>query len=513
MQKIFKKIEKLYENKALISIQEITYVYSDTLSGGKLNETLFCDFAGINRENNLNIDEIIKITKDKLNSKIKEINNLISDIKEEKIKQKNKDDIRLDFIIRTLEYTKKTLLMAKYGLVFEVEKIYKNLRILSGEDKQKALNKVKKIDEQLFGGQIKDNPEEIELCVNFLAKHYKKYSTEDKLYFENFINIINNDYNTNYNLKNICEKDCKIEKKDKKREEILNKKIPQEKYLEIFREVLKIYGIEDKFDIRTSPDRGNIYDGPNFLEFPESEKYKTFTFRELTKLIVHEVERHILTLHANHLNLGNIQGANKLPLEEGLATLMEYTINQDVITKRGVRQVFLRILAFELLETNEALEFCGKLSKYDKNMCNVTVLYRRKRNYSLYEKGVQHKDTSYTRGYLKLQKEIGKTIFWEDLFVGRVGFSDLKLIKKIAKKQEIKRVLPCFITEFIKYNFLNINNFSDFNIEKFINYLEKKYYFINFEFITSGEKYRELIKNKILNNKKSLNKILNLIDK
>jgi hypothetical protein len=77
--------------------------------------------------------------------------------------------------------------------------------------------------------------------VNFLAKHYKKYSTEDKLYFENFINIINNDYNTNYNLKNICEKDCKIEKKDKKREEILNKKIPQEKYLEIFREVLKIY--------------------------------------------------------------------------------------------------------------------------------------------------------------------------------------------------------------------------------------------------------------------------------
>jgi hypothetical protein len=192
---------------------------------------------------------------------------------------------------------------------------------------------------------------------------------------------------------------------------------------------------------------------------------------------------------------------------------MEYTINQDVITKRGVRQVFLRILAFELLETNEALEFCWKLSKYDKNMCNVTVLYRRKRNYSLYEKWVQHKDTSYTRGYLKLQKEIWKTIFWEDLFVWRVWFSDLKLIKKIAKKQEIKRVLPCFITEFIKYNFLNINNFSDFNIEKFINYLEKKYYFINFEFITSGEKYRELIKNKILNNKKSLNKILNLIDK
>jgi len=86
-----------------------------------------------------------------------------------------------------------------------------------------------------------------------------------------------------------------------------------------------------------------------------------------------------------------------------------------------------------------------------KKMKNGENYYlRRKRNYPLDFPGVQHKDTSYYRGQKAVQKylETGNDI--KDLYIGKVSFEDIPLLKKEAKNKNITTQYPFLLGEIIK---------------------------------------------------------------
>lgn len=102
---------------------------------------------------------------------------------------------------------------------------------------------------------------------------------------------------------------------------------------------------------------------------------------------------------------------------------------------------------------------------------------RYKRNYPKDMKGVQHKDTSYSRGILKAQKFLQDGGDMKDLFIGKVSFEDIPLLKKIPLlSEDTPQIAPLMIAEIIHYA---VKNGGTFHIHQdaFIKHLAKKYKF------------------------------------
>jgi len=77
---------------------------------------------------------------------------------------------------------------------------------------------------------------------------------------------------------------------------------------------------------------------------------------------------------------------------------------------------------------------------------NIEGYYlRRKRNYPFEYPGVQHKDTSYYRGQKIIHKYIeeGKDI--KDLYLGKVSFEDIPLLKQYAQEKNISVQYPLLV--------------------------------------------------------------------
>jgi len=504
---VIENIEALYQNKALVAIQEVTYAYSKTDSW-KFNVTLFKDFAWLD-ETSSNWELITK-TKQALSFKIREINSIISDLNWVWT-QSEEENLKVEFLINALEYTRSLLELASVWVEFEIEKIWKTPELLTWENREKAFNKVSELDEKIFWWKIIDNPNEVTACMDYLASFWNEFSFDDKMFFRWIVTEINNQLWVKFDLEKICKDQCEVEEekteKQLKQEEILSKEINQEDYLKIFELVLQIYGLEDDFEIRTSSNRSSIYDWPDFLEFPTSDKYKKLPLKRILELIAHEIERHMLNLKANKENIWKVEWADKLGLEEWMAILMEKIVWGENLEEIWVSKVFPRILFLELFQKDEAFDIINTLWKYDNWIWDENRLYRSKRNYPMDKIWTQHKDTSYTRGISQIIKYIKSWKKIQDLFLGRIWFQDIDRIKNIPYN---KYYYPVFVAEAIKYILFETDRYWIWEKKEgcidFLEYLKERYPFVDLD-----EKYRCLIQDSWKKINKKIIEILDII--
>lgn len=192
------------------------------------------------------------------------------------------------------------------------------------------------------------------------------------------------------------------EKLGKNIEKYLNTPIKRDKYTAIFKSVFELYGLDIPI---IHEERSSIYDSENALRIPTSPEYNSISLQRILALIQHEIECHYINLKNSRKAIGNVRGKDNLEKEEGIATVSEYLLEGYKIEQLDfVVGSLPSILAGELLQGDDFEDFTRLMRIMEgegRDSSPHSLFLRRKRNYPLEQRGVQHKDTSYTRGLFK----------------------------------------------------------------------------------------------------------------
>ena len=454
----------LLHNKWLRGISEVTYKYDND----GFNKTLFTDFAWINKTNDHKL--LLSETEAKLNNILTRLEKIQNTLK----KYESKGD-KNDIIIWYIEYIYNIFRMTLLWLPFEVEKATRYIWLNSNEILNRR-NEIEELDKQIFWWLMSQNSFETTKCCEYIEKSLNEWSTRLSENEFMFLNIILSKfkwletYDENLLNSNI----------NKNSSEIPDVEINRDDYVKIFELIYEIYWIKKHVNISWVT---NVTDLDESLEIPDNKEYSKLKLSKVLELINHEIETHWITLHNNKLLLGNIKWWWQLNREESLAKMSEgVLIWKSLEDFVNISFSGPEILAGEILETDEYKKFLQiylKLIGKD-DIYNVDDrLLRRKRNYPIGYKWVQHKDTSYSRWFIDIINyiESGKDI--KDLYTAQVDFKDIDKVIKIQKdwKHEIK--YPKMLSEVILYKIkngtLNINSFRKYLGEKYLNIINKNH--------------------------------------
>lgn len=497
--------------KDLWKISEVTYSYDEQTG---INTTLFVKAWKLDLEFYKKSDDILK---ERLLKKSKYV--LINTLNKKKTQiQTAKDEIALfeifsqeeidndlkDIFINSLNEKNDFLDYCLNAIDFELEKAW----IVSWLSKEKELEiekKQKKLDEELFWWNIKDNPEETILAYESIYNKYivnkNKLSKEEQIRFESYLSKIKLPKWYKYDSEKIEKNKPKLIVWD-----FLDLDIPKSDYILWFN--ILVEALEKLEHIVESNDSAkSISDGPKWVQFPTSEKFNHIKMLRFFLLWNHEIETHNITDYNSKQLLGNLRGANSTEKDEWVAMLMEqlfkygkelYKIDEDQdqiidIEKIQINSYFTKTLMWELLNNDELLDFLELSEKIDPDVISPIDRYNRlKRNNKL---GVQHKDTTYTRWLLKAIKQINLFIKskwkeWinpEDLFLWKISFDETSKLKKIKNVKEnswkkIEILKPLFISDAVYFSINQRLNWKEWRInsEWFYEYLKDKYPIFNF---------------------------------
>jgi hypothetical protein len=173
--------------------------------------------------------------------------------------------------------------------------------------------------------------------------------------------------------------------------------------------------------------------------------------------------------------LGKFRWANNLSREEWLAMTAEAFLKWENLEDIEVWWAIPDILMGEILLWEEYRDFHNLLSKLKDTKNAQGVFLRRKRNYPLYYKWVQHKDTSYNRWQHQIINFINSGWNIKDLYLWKVSFEDIGKTKEIVSGENIKLIYPLLVWELLQYVIL----WQELKEDKFWNYIELKYPFLN----------------------------------
>ncbi len=492
--------EKEWIKWKMWKIAEVTYSYYSE-KDFDLNTTLFCDIweanlREIKKASTEKRKEIILKAKEKLTEKINKKLELI-DIYLEKVKNikaKDKEEkYEIEIIIKALEEKKDLLNYCLNWLPYELEKA--GIKV---EFDSKLIDKKQRfLDKKIFWGQVKNNPEEIAMSYEDIKevfdKNKKNLNKEEKARFENYLEKARKLLGKNYEYK----KKRKAKSLIEKYEDI---KIRDSRYIPWFN--LFIEALNWLKHIASQNDEvWSISDWPNSIEFPNNEKFRVFSLPRFLKLNAHEIETHSITDHNHKEIFWNLRWAKSTEKDEWLAKFMERMLEYGrgifikdektwkwIIDKNkiSIPPNFSDILMWEILDNEELLDFLELKEKLSpQKTCPKTIYLRLKRSN---KSGVQHKDCSYTRGLFKLVDEVNKYILsnwkewikFEDLFLWKVSFDDIKKLKYLKeqnekkwKKLDIKK--PLFASDAIIYFLEQRKKWKKTEEEWFLKKLEKKY--------------------------------------
>lgn len=176
----------------------------------------------------------------------------------------------------------------------------------------------------------------------------------------------------------------------------------------------------------------------------------------------------------------------------------------------NIVEYFFTMMAWESLNGEKFQHFMRIMGKeYACKRNYDTSVIRAKRNYSMNEIGVQHKDVVYFRGLTKLLDYLKAGWDFRKLFLWKVWFDDIENVDAIYQAYEHKEklVYPIFISDLIYYYFTEkIKNTSfEFSAPDYYLSLKKKYWFIDIESFKIIEH--------INNDWKKIEKILKIFEK
>jgi len=169
---------------------------------------------------------------------------------------------------------------------------------------------MEKIEQGLFGGNIREDSLEVTNCYRSLkTKIEKKLPTmteHQKKICEKLLKSVKQlpAYVDIDGIFKNREKDTRTKNHKKIFEEnkvLFEKKINRADYIKIFELVFAMYGIRKPIKV---DERNSIYDGDDALYIPKNKNYDILSIQKILVLIQHEIERHMLSLENNEANVG-----------------------------------------------------------------------------------------------------------------------------------------------------------------------------------------------------------------
>lgn len=588
---IIDKVTENIFNWELVDIVEVTYGYEKLWEWKYLNTTLFKNFAWINDFEDY--EKIYDETYQKLQKKL----DLLVKYQDQIKKIKNPSN-RINILYYSLEYIKNILKITQIWLPFEIEKIWFEIKLTPKQIKDR-IYQMEQYEKTIFGGNVRDNKEELEIIYEYLIRTFKAYksnlteeeqtkylefvdkveknktfdflkstnkkqiefkklrdlfllintkqdqikqnkksiffsdkekkelniklskeirkheeelldyittSSYDFLEKDNIRKILENINETNNKLEAEIDKEIISELKQKlqrwiQRLEIqvlvMTKEISREKYVKIFELVFQFYRINVPVIV---DERSSIYDGEDWYYIPNSLDYAYMEIENILNLIQHEIEVHYIVSRNNKKVLGNFRWFGNLQREEGLAKIAWELIKWRNIDDFGIPRLFSLLIMGEILDNRDLYNFIKiyyKLINY--KFDPFSRFLRLKRNYPLDYKWVQHKDTSYYRWIVKVIDYFKNWWDIKDLYLAKINFDDIDLVKDIIKKEKISIKYPKFVWEILLYSFFH----EKLDYEDFLEHLKAKYNFIDFS------KYN--LKSLSLREKRIIQEILHLL--
>lgn len=489
----------------LWKIAELTYSYDKSTN---INETLFIKIWWLDLvqfKNSSNKEELLIKAHDYLKNildwKIDDIHYAINEVHKKIDKDLQEEEIILkNIFINALSEKKQLLEYCIITLPYELEKWWIELQLSNDQIKELDKNIIS-IENDIYWGQVHKNPEEVRLSYEYIyelfLENQHKLSDDDIKIFKLYIWKIEPYLPENY----IFSSKVKL---DKLEDTFLDIAIPRADYILAFNMLVDTFG-KMQHVVKSDMFVWSISDAPDGIYFPWHERFDTITIERFFTLWMHEIETHTLTDYNTKELLGNLRGSWSTEKDEGLAIFMEqiFLYGNKLISinsewkpyfdkeKLQLKGYYIKILMWELLDNTQLMDFLHLLDKL--NPANISLLESYKRLKRNNKAGVQHKDTTYTRGLYILIDEINKYILsdwkeWicvQDLFVWKISFTETQDLVRMKQIKETKNnsLMPLFISDAVYYVIKNKLKGSDNNInkEKFQAYLIEKYPL--FEFI------------------------------
>lgn len=450
----------------LTDVLEVTYAYK-ALPGDapgnlrRFNATLFCDFAGYGPETPA--DELLEGTRAQLETSLSTARKLRDGLSGD-------GGARAALLRGSLDHAADLIECALIGLPYEAEKA--GVPCAHGRARRVAdVAKLEEIEARAFGGTVRSNPQEAEEATRYLGEKLKK--GRKRLSDEEF-GFMDAARAKMAAVGGPARKAAAAVGKsavDSPAKNVLERKIPREKYVRILELALEIYGIDLPVVV---DERSSVYDGEDALHVPAHDDYAFRPAEYVLRIVQHEIETHCLTLWNNREVLGSFRGARYLEREEGLARVMERVGDGERLGDLGGPDAYLlEILAGELLEGADFSRFMDLWKRLDGHSGTPWFL-RRKRNYPLDVPGAQHKDVSYGRGTRRVARFLREGGNAFDLFVGKVSFDDVGTALALAREKGVEIKRPIFVAEAIRFALAG----NKVTHDEFVKYLRAKYPFL-----------------------------------
>ncbi len=444
-----------------------------------INTSIFFDFLWYKKKEFgiVSVEYILNHWNDKFDLLIKELINIKREIQ--------KNDLQWQLFFNNIENTINYLNYVKSGLIFEIEKSWKDTTWME-EIKNQALQNLEKYNTILYWESLLTKPEWTEkIYVKVFSLYHNNkcnkawLNVEEKSLMSNFLfklwgYVENKDLsvsNMNETYQSIWPK---IEKKD-----ILNKKLSAEQAKKIFKLVLEIYSkiFWIKFNQEITIENRNSV-SVNFEKLQLIDK--EYTIYHIIKLIAHEIEKHITKFKNVELNFNKTQDANYVEMEESSAVIFENIVLENKIPL--ISKMMPMTIAGELFDKEKDVKTF--ISAYLKLLWDDTSMVEKrfqriKQWYPFYEKWALRKWVVYSTWIPKVIEFIKK---WEakKLFLWAFSYETLKDTKNIEDYFQTT-VYPILLAEVLKYIIDNnlideIIDWKPIATKKLVRHLQGKYW-------------------------------------
>ncbi len=406
----------------------------------------------------------------------------------------------------------------------ETEKIYKfqndseELTWFWG-NKESHIIEIERLEEQVFWKKISDSPDFSKKTLDYISEKYEENQEEltqqEDIFLHECLAIMYDaswvdkentgnwkEYNNQTNL-DLEDPLLSVEWLDK---DILDKEIPREKYVEIFRLAIDILALE-WVEVVVKDNISNISVGPSSINIPSHKDYDNLTVKRIIWLISHELERHAIWNANNSKLIWNLKSLSYLWQEEWVAHIMEHLALGYNLDSIPMNRYMPRMLAWEVLKWKDFKKFLHIMNKLDGQSIDVESFFLRfKRWKDLELPWVNPKEKLYGQWALEVIERLRK---WENplgMFLAKNGYSEQWEINEIITEKtdwnitpqiihDKELVLPLMLWELLRFQLLSPSNSRKWlEIWWFLKYFQTRYGKL---FDNLGFSYKDFIKNHI----------------
>jgi len=485
------------------AILEVTYSKYPPLWDGKyFNQDLCQGFAGYTLDKKtwkIDFQELQDLFYWKMESVTGQFLELQEELQQSDYYAENTN--KREVVSRAVEYNLKLLSLAKKGFVFELEKAWYE-HDMSHEEVGERVKELEGLETNIFWGKILDNQNESELCFQYmnqkLSEYHKKSDVEKRNRIDSgkatrilskselgrlqgYMSKIETTLSSKwYNTHVPNVEDTETNATSEFLSEYGANMISREMYVDIFQKCIDLLWLPQKVRVTSVT---SIYDGPKYLDIPDTDSYKKLSLSRIMKLISHEIMWHYVNQQVHEENFWKVRAAWNVEKEEWLAKFLDTVVLWwDVSWANAIVPNVSRILAWEILTSEEFEDFVdlyGEITEKKTDNIIGTIL-RHKRNYPLGYTGVQHKDVTYSRGLIKVVDFLKHGGSIHDLFQWKFSVEDIENNmtgnKDFCIWNNCSIFNPVLITDVILFYLITkTSEAKKFTHEWFVSYIQDKY--------------------------------------